>query len=45
MSDPNQQQATILLFSTILDHPDYDYIFNICKNGIDHLLRLLECNS
>jgi hypothetical protein len=44
-SDQYQQQATVLLFSTICEYSHKEYVQNMFRNGFDHLFGLLQSQS
>lgn len=44
-SEPYQQQASVILFSTICEFPDVPYIQEVFRNGFDHLFGLLQCQN
>ena len=41
--DPNHQQATVLLFSTISEYQNRNFVVELFTNGFDHLFTLLTC--
>ena len=44
-TNPRHQQASILLFSTICDYPDHDYIVSLFASGFDVLFNLLKSQN
>lgn len=44
-SDPYEQQASVILFSTICEYPDINHIRSVFESGFDHLFGLLQSQN